>query len=55
MRSLLSPLFLRMMVASFLSEMALSFFLHLPGILTDLGAGEFEIGLLASAAQLPRR
>ena len=50
MRSMLSPLFLWLMLASFLSEMALSLFLHFPGFLTGLGAGEFEIGVLYAVA-----
>ena len=50
MRSLLSPLFLWLMLASFLTEMAFSLFLHFPGFLTELGAGEFEIGVLYAVA-----
>ena len=38
------------MVASFLSGMALNLFLHFPGFLTDLGAGEFEIGVFYAVA-----
>ena len=50
MRSLLSPLFLLLMLAAFLTEMAFSLFLHFPGFLTDLGASEFDIGVLYAAA-----
>ena len=50
MRSLLSPLFLRLMLASLLAQMAFSLFLHFPGFLTDLGASEFDIGVLYAVA-----
>ncbi len=50
MRSLLSPLFLRLMLAAFLTNMAFSLFLHFPGFLTGLGASEFDIGVLYAVA-----
>ena len=50
MRSLLSRLFLLLMLASFLAQMAFSLFLHFPGFLTDLGATEFDIGVLYAVA-----
>lgn len=50
MRSLLSRLFLLLTLAAFLTEMAFSLFLHFPGFLTDLGASEFDIGVLYAVA-----
>ena len=50
MRSLLSPLFLLLMLAAFLANMAFTLFLHFPGFLTDLGASEFDIGVLYAVA-----
>lgn len=49
-RSLLSLLFLLLMLAAFLTEMAFSLFLHFPGFLTDLGASAFDIGVLYAVA-----
>jgi len=49
-RSLLSPLFLRLMLAALLTNMAFSLFLHFPGFLTVLGASEIDIGVLYAVA-----
>ncbi len=50
MRSLLTRLFVLLMLAAFLTNMAFSLFLHFPGFLTDLGASEFDIGVLYAVA-----
>ena len=46
MRSLLNSVFVRLSLAALLASMVFSLLLHLPGFLIDLGASEFDIGVL---------
>lgn len=47
---LLSRLFVLAAVANFLQSLAFNLYLHLPGYLKDLGAGEVQIGVVFSVA-----
>lgn len=50
MRSIFTPPFRRAFAGNFFSDMSFSMFVHFPGFLAGLGAGEALIGLIASVA-----
>ena len=47
---LFTPAFVLVSVANFLQVMAFFLFVHLPGFLSDLGAGEVQIGIVVGTA-----
>ena len=47
---LLTPSFVLVSVANLLQVMAFFFFVHLPGYLSELGAGEVQIGIVIGTA-----